>query len=475
VLGIEPPPRPRDDALAAHTGPAARLSANHGDAPRAGRCGGVLLCLASGVAYGAMAMFGKFAYDEGATVGTLLAVRFSLAAALLWALVLAAGGARGPKRRDVGTGLALGAVGYALQAAFFFAALQRIDASLLSLIVYTFPAMVAVAAVALGRERLTRARLTALVLALAGLVLVVAGAGAGSLDPLGAALGLGAAVVCAAYILVSDRVVGRVPPLALAALLCTGAAVPLTGGSALLGELRPAELTAAGWGSLVCLAAVSTVGAIGLFLAGLRRAGPTNASILATAEPLVTVLLAFIVFGETLSSAQLIGGALVLAAAIRVSIEPRRTRWTSRWKERSRSSAGRPAEAGAASRYPRPRARTALVRRHRRDPSRDGTTLGKRGPVWNLSRQSDSDYASGVPTISTTSRGITPMKTTPDMSVGRKIPSGLGDIWHCRSGTGRSRGLDIGPSMRRPPTTSSAVRVYGNPPAGPSWSSATGW
>src|ERR687898_1572143 len=170
---------------------------------------GTLLCLGSGAAFGAMAVFGKLAYGDGATVGTLLAVRFVLAAALLWALLLAGGAAhelRALRRGDVALGLALGGCGYAAQAGCYFAALKRIDASLLSLLVYTFPAIVAAAAVALGRERLDGRRLCALVLASAGLALVVAGAGAGALDPLGAALGLGAAVVYSTYILVSDGI-----------------------------------------------------------------------------------------------------------------------------------------------------------------------------------------------------------------------------------------------------------------------------
>ena len=53
------------------------------------RSSGTLICLASGAAFGAMAIFGKLAYDEGATVGTLLSVRFTLAAALFWALLAA--------------------------------------------------------------------------------------------------------------------------------------------------------------------------------------------------------------------------------------------------------------------------------------------------------------------------------------------------------------------------------------------------
>jgi drug/metabolite transporter (DMT)-like permease len=149
-----------------------------------------------------MGIFGKLAYDEGATVGTLLAVRFLLAAALFWVLVLATGAARQLRTlsgRDVGIALALGAVGYSAQAGAYFAALQRLDAGLLSLLLYTFPAMVTVAAIALGRERASRRKAGALLIASAGLVLVLAGAGAGALDPVGTMLGVTAALVFLAF------------------------------------------------------------------------------------------------------------------------------------------------------------------------------------------------------------------------------------------------------------------------------------
>ena len=138
---------------------------------------GALICLASAAAFGAMGIFGKLAYEEGATVGTLLATRFVLAAALFW-LILAAGGRardlRALPRRDVGIAIALGAVGYSAQAGGYFAALDRLDASLLSLLLYTFPAMVTVAAIALGRERANRRTAVALAFASTGLVMVLA-------------------------------------------------------------------------------------------------------------------------------------------------------------------------------------------------------------------------------------------------------------------------------------------------------------
>jgi drug/metabolite transporter (DMT)-like permease len=266
-----------------------------------------------------MAIFGKLSYDEGVNVATLLSARFTIGAVLFWALVIADRSlheVRGLSRRDVGVGLALGAAGYSAQAGLYFAALQRIDASILSLLLYTFPAMVTVAAIALGRERFSGRRMAALGLTSVGLVLVLAGAAAGAFNPVGAAMALGAAGVYTAYILLSEGAALRIRPYLLSALVCTGAAVTLTTGSLLLGQLRPGDVTAQGWVWLGAIGVVSTVAAIGLFFAGLRRVGPSTAAILATVEPVVTVLLAFLVFGETLAAVQVTGAALVLASVL---------------------------------------------------------------------------------------------------------------------------------------------------------------
>ena len=60
------------------------------------------------------------------------------------------GALRGLARRAVIAALAMGAVGYATQAGLFFLALERMDASLLALVLYTYPAFVLVGAVLLG-------------------------------------------------------------------------------------------------------------------------------------------------------------------------------------------------------------------------------------------------------------------------------------------------------------------------------------
>jgi drug/metabolite transporter (DMT)-like permease len=287
---------------------------------------GAIVCLLSAAAFGAMGIFGKLAFDDGVTAGTLLAARFVIAAVVLWCLMLMKGSVsqiRAVARRDLVVALGLGACGYALQATCYFVALQHVDASLLSLILYTFPAIVTVAAVALGRERLDRRRVLALGLVSTGLVLILGTAGASSVSGLGVALGLGAALTYSTYILTSDGVATRVPALTLAAIVCTGAAISLTVGSLLTGQLHPGGVTLAGWGWLACIAVVSTVGAITLFFAGLSHVGPTSASILSTFEPVVTVVLAAVVLAESLTLIQIAGGALVLTAVLVLRVVPR--------------------------------------------------------------------------------------------------------------------------------------------------------
>ena len=124
---------------------------------------GAFLCLLSAAAFGTLGIFGKLASDAGAGVADTLLVRFGLAAlifaAALW-LTGGLGGLRRLPRRVVLIGLGLGAAGYSLQSGLYFAAIGRLDVSMVALVLYTYPAFVTVAALALGRAQ--RSRRTAL-------------------------------------------------------------------------------------------------------------------------------------------------------------------------------------------------------------------------------------------------------------------------------------------------------------------------
>jgi drug/metabolite transporter (DMT)-like permease len=285
---------------------------------------GAVFCLLSAAGFGAMAIFGKLAYDEGVTVGDLLLVRFTVAAVVLLAIVRWRGGFGGLSRRTALAAFGMGALGYAAQSASYFAALDRIDASLLTLILYVYPVLVMLGAVALRRESWSGRRSGALGLALVGILLVLTGAATDRFEWVGALLGLVAALVYTAYILTGDRLLSGIAPLTLATLVCCGAATTYVVATVVRGG-PSLDVGAAAWAWLITLALVSTVGAIILFFAGMARVGPSVASILSVLEPVVTVGLAAAIFGESLSVAQLLGGGLVLAAVLVVQWPARRS------------------------------------------------------------------------------------------------------------------------------------------------------
>ena len=287
---------------------------------------GTTLCLASAVAFGMLAVFGKLAFDAGVGVLTVLFVRFAISAPILWLAALwRRGTLAGTTPRTLLWALGLGAIGYSLQAGLYFAALERMDASLLSLLLYTYPAFVTVAAIGLGRETASRRRIGALLVSSGGVALVLLGAGGGGFDWLGAAMGVGAALSYTGYILVSDRVGGTIDPLPLAALVTTGAAVTFVVAGAATGSIDTG-FQGEGWLWLTAVAVVSTVTPVVLFFAGLRRVGASTAAIVSTIEPFTTVALAFVVFGESLTTIQLLGGVLVLAAVVVLNARPRAVR-----------------------------------------------------------------------------------------------------------------------------------------------------
>ena len=283
---------------------------------------GLLLCLVSAAGFGAMPILGRQAFAAGVELTPMLSLRFLIAAAMLWALIALRRRPLGSVRGVVLGGL-LGLCGYSVQAGLFFGSIQRIDVSLASLILYTYPALVTVAAFALGRERATRRKLAALALASSGVALVVGG-GTGTIDWVGAAMAFGCAVFYTGFILASDRVAATTSPLAFAASVATGCAVGFTVVALLSGGIHASE-EGVMWIALI--ASVSTVMPIVLFMAGLARVGASTASIASTVEPVITVVLAWLVLGELLGPVQLVGGALVLSAVVLLQFRGTMPQW----------------------------------------------------------------------------------------------------------------------------------------------------
>jgi drug/metabolite transporter (DMT)-like permease len=257
-----------------------------------------------------MAIFARYAYSGGADVLGVLLLRFGIAGALLAAIMIATG-RRWPRGRTLVVAIGMGAMGYVGQSVSYFAALHHASAGLVALLLYAYPTLVCVLAAIFLREHLSPRRILLLLLSFAGIALTLGG---GQGTPVGIALGLGAALFYSVYIVIGARELGGTDALASTTVICLSAMATLAIASVFRAPQFPVVWW--GWAAIGAIALVSTVVAILAFFAGLKRVGPSVASILSTLEPVVTILLAWIFLGEALGLIQLIGGALVLCAAI---------------------------------------------------------------------------------------------------------------------------------------------------------------
>lgn len=278
---------------------------------------GVGLALVSATCFGVMPVLAKVAYDDGAEPIGVLAVRFTLAAALLLALARVRR-ERLPRGRSGATLVWLGAVGYVGMSLCYFFALERISAGLTALLLYFYPALVVVLGAVLLRDRPRPAALGCVAAATVGTILTIGPVHSG--QALGVALGVGSALVYASYILLSSRVRG-VGPFAAAATVMSAGAVVL-GALALL--TRPQLPTApTAWLALAGVALVGGVLAVSTFFAALALLGPTDTSVVSTVEPVVSIGVAALLLGERLGPVQLAGGAGVLiAVAVLARLRP---------------------------------------------------------------------------------------------------------------------------------------------------------
>jgi drug/metabolite transporter (DMT)-like permease len=292
---------------------------------------GVALVLVSACGFGSGALFAKPVYAEGVSWHVLLAWRFLVGAALAWAFLLASPGRRrgllALDRRAVVVALALGVL-YVGNSGTYYAGLESVDASLAALIVYIYPALVAVLSLRIGRPLEGARAWIALGLALAGVALTVGGMDPTNAPPLGALLLIVASpVIYAVWIVLAARLSGErraggddaaapdsagaagAAASAATALMMTSTATVYWVTALAAGQpVGPASIPAAAWPGVLAIGAVATFLAIQGFYAGAQRVGAAQAALLSTIEPLWTIGLAALLLHENLSPVQLAAG-----------------------------------------------------------------------------------------------------------------------------------------------------------------------
>jgi drug/metabolite transporter (DMT)-like permease len=274
------------------------------------RLTGILLIAISAAAFGTLAIFGRLLYTDGLDTFTMLFLRFGFAAIIMMFILLLRKETL-PRGKILLQLIGMGALGYVGQSFSFLSAIKYASAGLVALLLYLYPLFVFILSAIILREKVTWVKVVALILALLGTALTVDPAG-GQL--IGILLAICAALVYSIYIIVGTNVMKHVS--AIQSSLVIFASAGTVYGILMAANGVHFPTTNSGWLGIAGIVLVATVIPVTTFLAGLERIGPTNASMLSTLEPVVTVLLAGLLFGERLEPITILGGVLILVAVI---------------------------------------------------------------------------------------------------------------------------------------------------------------
>ena len=271
---------------------------------------GILLIAISAASFGTLAIFGRYAYADGMDIYTVLFMRFGVAAAFM-TIVLLLRKEHFPSRYILLQLVGMGALGYVGQSFMYLTAIKYASTGLVALLLYLYPMFVFIISAIVLHEKATSVKVIALILALVGSALTVDPNG-GQL--IGALMAIAAALIYSIYIIVGTNVMKHVSAIQSSAIIFASAGAVY----GILTFVNGAHLPSSNSGRLAMLGMIvlSTIVPVVTFLAGLERIGPTNASMLSTLEPVVTVLLAAWLFDEKLMPIVMVGGGLILVAVI---------------------------------------------------------------------------------------------------------------------------------------------------------------
>ena len=239
------------------------------------------------------------------------AIRYGLAALVLWVWASVRGASVRPLRTEVGRLVVLGAAGLAAFNVFLVLALQEAEPAAVGVVVGAVPIVLAILGPLLAGSRPAARVVVAATVVTVGAAVVHRGGGEASLAAV--LLALGAMVSEAAFSLVAEPLLPRLGATSISLLACCTATVFLAAAAPIVHAhdafRRPSATEAAG---IVYLAVVVTALAFVLWYEGLQRLGSARAGLFAGLVP-VSALFTAAAIGTGHLTVATTGGTTVVA------------------------------------------------------------------------------------------------------------------------------------------------------------------
>lgn len=286
---------------------------------------GTMITLVAGIAWGLSGVSGQYLIGRGMSVQVITSMRLMVSGLVL--LGLCAVTARRNLLALLKNGRAVLAVcffalfGLALNQLAYLQAIAYTNAATATVLQYLCPILVLAYTCLKDRQRPTGVEVISIVLAIVGTFFIATHGQLTELaiTPLGLAWGLFSALTYALYIILPAQVIDHYGSLSVIGLGMLMGGLMVTFGLQTWQE--PLQLDSGSMFGLVGIVGVGTIFAYTVFLKGVTMVGPVNASLLASIEPVASIIFAVWLVNEVFTSMDLVGMVCILLAVLLISLK----------------------------------------------------------------------------------------------------------------------------------------------------------
>lgn len=276
---------------------------------------GKVCLIISAFIYGFAPVLAKFAYMGGVNGITLTFLRTVLTLPLMFVLMTVRGQSfrlSGREARDIA---ALGFIGGSLSIISLYAAYEYISAGLATTLHFVYPLIVVVVSALIYHEKVTKAKLAAVMLVTLGIFLFVDIAD--KADKIGVILALLSGVFYSFYVIYIDHSgLSGMDYIKLTFYIMLIMSLGTFVFAAVSGGLNFGEMNASAWIFSSLISLLISLGALPLFQAGVRYEGASTAGIVSALEPITTIILGAVFLGEAMELSRYFGGAMIILGVV---------------------------------------------------------------------------------------------------------------------------------------------------------------
>ncbi len=279
---------------------------------------GFLAVIFAGIIFGCMPLLAKNIYANGGNPPNLVFWRFFISVPILYLILRTNDISIKLSKEELRKLLLVGSIGSAGTAVLLFLSYNYISTGVATTIHFMYPVFVILESIIFFHEKMDPIKILCVVLCTMGILLLYGGGS--DMSPMGIGLALSSGLTYSFYVMYLDKSgLKSMNSLKLTFYICLVSSVVMFIFSVFTGKFT-VKMSPMAWLLTSILSIIVSLGAVNLLNVGIRIIGPQNTAILGTFEPITSVIIGILIFGEQFSMKLFVGCVLILTSVILIAM-----------------------------------------------------------------------------------------------------------------------------------------------------------